>query len=230
MKNWLGVIFAGLSIPAIAQTIGTLPGELSIDKGVAYYQIPITLPAGKGGIAPNLALSYSSSGPVRSELGGGFSFSGLSAIKRCGDHQAIEGQVSSVTYSLTDNFCLNGTRLIGEKGVTGKDGSEYRLHVDNQSKIILNGDSNAASSYFIKHDKSGAVEEYHYNNLSKSWLLSSYKSNPSSESIYYNYDNLGQISSIHYDSFSVVFNYLPINSGVPTKHYKIDGNVHRYES
>ncbi|EKM3681665.1 type IV secretion protein Rhs [Vibrio alginolyticus] len=230
MKNWLGVIFAGLSIPAIAQTIGTLPGELSIDKGVAYYQIPLTLPAGKGGIAPDLALSYSSSGPVRSELGGGFSLSGLSAIKRCGDHQAIEGQVSSVTYSLTDNFCLNGTRLIGEKGVTGKDGSEYRLHVDNQSKIILNGDSNAASSYFIKHDKSGAVEEYHYNNLSKSWLLSSYKSNPSSASISYNYDNLGQISSIHYDSFSVIFNYLTINSGVPTKHYKIDGNIHRYES
>ncbi|MCG9601299.1 hypothetical protein L1D16_10400, partial [Vibrio sp. Isolate31] len=230
MKNWLGVIFVGLSMPAISQTIGTLPGDLSIDKGVAYYQIPLTFPSGKGGITPSLAVSYSSSGPARSTLGAGFVLNGLSSIKRCGDHQAIEGGTSSVTYSLTDNFCLNGTRLIGTEGVIGKDGSKYRLHIDSQSKITLNGDSSTLTSYFVKHDKNGAVEEYRYNSLSKSWLLSSYKSNPNSESIAYNYDDLGQISSISYDSFNIAFNYSLVNKVVPTKHFKMDGRVQTSES
>ncbi|TOM40093.1 SpvB/TcaC N-terminal domain-containing protein, partial [Vibrio parahaemolyticus] len=201
MKSWLGLIIVGLSTPAISQTIGTLPGELSIDKGVAYYQIPLTFPSGKGGATPNLAISYSSSGSTVSSLGSGFTLNGLSSIKRCGDHQAIEGVTSSVTYSLTDNFCLNGTRLIGKEGVVGKDGSEYRLHIDDQSKITLNGDSNIKTSYFVKRDKSGAVEEYRYHNISKSWLLSSYQIHPKAKGISYNYDDLGLLSSISYDSF-----------------------------
>ena len=230
MKSWLGLIIVGLSTPAISQTIGTLPGELSIDKGVAYYQIPLTFPSGKGGITPSLAVSYSSSGPARSTLGAGLVLNGLSSIKRCGDHQAIEGGTSSVTYSLTDNFCLNGTRLIGTEGVIGKDGSKYRLHIDSQSKITLNGDSSTLTSYFVKHNKNGAVEEYRYNSLSKSWLLSSYKSNPNSESIAYKYDDLGQISSISYDSFNIAFNYGLVNKVVPTKHFKMDGRVQTSES
>ena len=82
----------------------------------------------------------------------------------------------------------------------------------------------------MKHDKSGSIEEYRYNGVSKSWLLSSYKNHPKSEVINYNYDSLGQIESISYDSFRVAFNYKTINKIIPVKYHKVDGNAYQITS
>lgn len=57
-------IFSLLSIALGAQTVvpGSLPGQLSVSPtGAAVYTIPIELPAGRGGMTPQLALQYNSS-------------------------------------------------------------------------------------------------------------------------------------------------------------------------
>lgn len=112
-------------------------GELSIEQGVAYYQIPLNLPNGIGGIQPALALSYSSAGTLRSALGAGFTLSGLSSISRCGDVPYIDGDYNTVTLTETDNYCLDGNRLVAVDGTIGKDQSIYTTYINTQAKLTL---------------------------------------------------------------------------------------------
>lgn len=116
----------------ITETVGTLPGELSVHQGIASYQIPIELPEGRGGNTPQLAIQYSSQGAANSALGVGFNIAGLSSIYRCGSQWFTDEQFRPVENSRLDNFCMDGNRLIVADGVRGEDGS-----VIFYSKMIL---------------------------------------------------------------------------------------------
>jgi hypothetical protein len=62
MNKVIGFALFVVTFLAQATTVGTLPGELTVDQGVAQYQIPLDLPTGRGGNTPQLSLIYSSQG------------------------------------------------------------------------------------------------------------------------------------------------------------------------
>ena len=104
------------SKPAEAQTTtvaGVMQGKLSVGAtGQANYNIPIAVPLGIAGMAPNLSLSYSSGGGG-GIAGVGWSVGGLSAIRRCPRTPAQDGQWGGIEYNgngvvLANSFDLDG--------------------------------------------------------------------------------------------------------------------------
>lgn len=57
-------LILGLLVPVVGDAaIGRLPGQFQVtDRGAAVYQIPLSVPAGRNGLAPQIALSYNSQG------------------------------------------------------------------------------------------------------------------------------------------------------------------------
>jgi hypothetical protein len=94
-----------------AVSAGTLPGEGSVaPAGEHRYRIPIDVPPGRAGMAPSLALSYSSRGK-NGHLGVGWQLEGLSEIGRCPRTFAIDGFSDGVVLASADAFCLDGHEL-----------------------------------------------------------------------------------------------------------------------
>ena len=100
---------------------GTLNGQFAISpSGAATYTVPIAIPPGIAGMAPNLALSYSSQGND-GIAGQGWSLSGLSTIGRCPRTRQQDGYARPVMLDsitgpnpdgLTDGICLDGKKLL----------------------------------------------------------------------------------------------------------------------
>lgn len=99
----------------VSDSVGTTTGEFRVDEsGAATYHIPIYAPPGRAGVAPQVALTYSSQAGVGA-LGKGWSIAGTSMIARCratteaGDPESALGPVD---LSTNDRFCLDGQRLL----------------------------------------------------------------------------------------------------------------------
>jgi hypothetical protein len=93
-------------------TFGLWTGSFSVDRnGQARYRIPISFPAGRGGIEPRLTLVYGSDFG-QSSLGFGFHLEGVSSISRCRSVLAINGMVRGVKWDSADSFCLDGAPLV----------------------------------------------------------------------------------------------------------------------
>ncbi len=89
------------------------------ESGAATYTVPLSLPAGTAGVAPEIALSYSSQGG-NGLLGWGWNMSGISSVTRCKKSLLLDGQASPASWD-GSIFCYNGQRLleVGESaGVT----------------------------------------------------------------------------------------------------------------
>ncbi len=141
-------------------TPGSTPGEFSVSpSGAATYTIPLQVPPGVAGMAPRLALVYSSQGG-NGMLGMGWGLSGLSAITRCPQTRAQDGNMSGVNFDMNDRFCLDGQRLVVVSGNYGAAGSEYRTELDSFSKIIANGQTGNGPASFTVKTKSGLTMEY----------------------------------------------------------------------
>lgn len=137
-----------------------LPGQFSIGStGQATYSIPISVPPGTSGVAPTLALDYSSQsgdGPV----GISWNLAGLPIISRCPRTLAQDGVHGSVNYDANDRFCMDGSRLILVVGTYGADGSEYRTEIESFSKIIAHGSVGSGPAWFEVHNRSGQIIEF----------------------------------------------------------------------
>ncbi|MCG7496538.1 type IV secretion protein Rhs [Vibrio sp. Of7-15] len=226
MKTVVGLVAFLASGASYALEVGTLPGELVVDQGLASYQIPIELPKGKGGNTPDLTINYSSQGSVNSVIGPGFSLSGLSSISRCGSSIAVDGISRAADNTEQDNFCLDGSRLITSTGTKGKDGSIYRLLADNYSKVELHGDALDSSSSFTVKTKAGERYTYSYHEPVNSWKLTQDTNTTGQNPITYSYNELGNIQSISYDIYDVEFVYEPYtgkSASYYPVHYKKDG-------
>ena len=128
------------TLPASDAAVGATGGSHEVGAdGSANYTIAIPAPAGRGGLTPQLALSYSSNGG-NSELGVGWDITGLSRIHRCGQSYALDGQASGVAFSGSDQLCLDGQRLIVKRGSYGTSGARYQLLQDPQTEIRSLGD------------------------------------------------------------------------------------------
>ncbi|RYV04074.1 hypothetical protein SOPP22_01340 [Shewanella sp. OPT22] len=111
--------------------IGLSAGEFKVtEQGSSSYSIPITVPPGTAGVAPQIALSYNS---MSSEgvMGMGWNISGMSAITRCPRSIAHDGYIKGVQFDESDAFCLNGQRLKQNANSTTK----YHTDIDSFSVI-----------------------------------------------------------------------------------------------
>ncbi|EPE2286594.1 RHS repeat-associated core domain-containing protein [Vibrio alginolyticus] len=197
-------VFA-FSIQAVE--VGTLPGELVVQSGTAQYQLPISVPRGRGGNTPQLSLVYSSGGTPSGVIGSGFSLTGMPTISRCGSQQTIDSQIRAVQYDESDNFCLDGSRLIVSEGENAKKGSVYRPYIEDYSKVVLRKDASFADSSFTAYTKAGDILTFGKKIDNATWLLTRVDDRTGKNPIHYHYNTIGQIQNITYDIFNIVFVY-----------------------
>lgn len=138
--------------------VGAIESEYNVSpNGQFHYEIPIPAVAGTGGIKPNVSLVYDSSSK-EGALGYGFDLAGISLIHRVPSNVVNDGRATAVNFSSTDNFALDGGRLIYcyAKSVSQY---EYRTEHASYSRIISTGDRLNPSSFTVE-TKSGLKYEY----------------------------------------------------------------------
>lgn len=150
--------------PPIAppSTPGTLVGRFDVsDFGQATYTVPLSVPPGRSGIEPSLALKYSSAGG-NGYLGMGWGLSGLSAIQRCPQTIAQDGEPAPITYTSADRFCLDGNRLVLENpgDIYGAHGTKYRTEVETFSRIVSEGAGGPEPISFKVYTRDGRIMSY----------------------------------------------------------------------
>jgi RHS repeat-associated protein len=172
---------ANIVLPVLGATseAGALEGGFTAQpSGTATYNVSLVTPPGRGGMAPQLSLSYSSQGG-NGQLGIGWSLNGLSAIARCPHSLNIEGDLRPVKIDANDAFCLNGSRLIqvrdtsagaipasdyvpnfaGSATIVG----EYRTEIESYQRVVAYDVGNTSSNgpeYFVVWSKDGKITEY----------------------------------------------------------------------
>lgn len=115
---------------------GTLPGDFAITAdGGARYSVSLPLPPGTAGLAPELALVYTSTGG-NGPLGIGWQLQGLSTVTRIGGVPARDGFRGSVTYTDRDRFSLDGNRLMAVAGAYGAPDAVYHTEMESWRKIV----------------------------------------------------------------------------------------------
>ena len=119
--------------------LGITPSSLDVSAtGAAMYTIPIAVPAGINGVQPNLALTYNSQ--AGNDIAGyGWNITGISKISRIGSTPYHNGQLTGVNLTETDQFALDGQRLLLKEGTHGADGAVYETENFSNVKVIAKG-------------------------------------------------------------------------------------------
>ena len=97
---------------------GAIHGAATVSAGGnASYRLPLELPPGINGLAPDLALHYNSN-VQNGELGLGWFLGGLSTsrITRCPQTLSANGAIHAVDFSQGDRFCLGWSAVDGRVG------------------------------------------------------------------------------------------------------------------
>jgi RHS repeat-associated protein len=154
---------------------GVLNGTFSVTStGAATYTLPIAIPPGLSGMAPNLALSYSSQGPD-GVAGQGWQLTGLSMIYRCPKTRVQDGvtrpvQMDSLNDSNDtvdqlvsgDGLCLDGKRIFDRGGgVYESETKDFTVitKVVDANSILSGGDPTDSVSFQIL-TKDGQIRYY----------------------------------------------------------------------
>lgn len=157
------------SIPArdpVSDRVGATLGVFRVSEtGSATYSIPLQLTPGVAGVAPKLALSYSSQ-VGGSVLGPGWGLEGMSQITRCrqsresGDFMAgttpIDGNPPPVQFTTTDRACLDGVRLLLTSGTYWTNASQYAPENDPYTRITYY----TGTAGFVIERKDGTTSVY----------------------------------------------------------------------
>ena len=155
----------GLPVSAKAAVAGSTPGQFSVTPtGGANYSIPIAVPPGTAGMAPNLALSYNSQGG-NGLLGMGWALSGLSAITRCPKTFVQDGVKEGISYTNADKYCLDGQRLVPVTPATISapcaSSIEYRTEREGFIRVVSCGAvGTTGPAYFKAWTKAGQIIEF----------------------------------------------------------------------
>lgn len=141
-------------------SVGSLEGRFhASSNGDAVYEVKIPVPPGIQKVQPTLSLHYVSSAP-NGIVGVGWRLSGLSVIGRCAAIPVTDGVRGTVTYTPSDRFCLDGTRLIAVEGQVGADGTVYRTERETFRKIVSKGTAGSGPASFEVHRKDGSIWLY----------------------------------------------------------------------
>jgi hypothetical protein len=181
--------------PAIAQSMST-PGKFDVgSSGAATYSIPIAVPPGTAGIAPALALGFSSQGS-NGIAGMGWSLSGLPSINRCPRTIAQDGVRGGVNFDANDRFCMDSQRLMVISGAYGADGAEYRTEIESFTRVISHGAAGTGPAWFEVHTKSGQIMQF--GNTADSQVLAQGKSTARSWAVNKVSDTKGNYYTVTY--------------------------------
>ncbi len=142
-----------------SQEVGITSGQLSVSlTGGATYQVPIAVPPGLNGVAPQLSLAYNSQSG-NGLVGYGWNISGISAITRIATTKFHDGFIDGVDFDSNDRFALDGQRLILKSGVYGGNGAVYETENYSNIKVISYGRSNIPQSFEVFYPD-GTVAQY----------------------------------------------------------------------
>jgi hypothetical protein len=140
--------------------LGRAHGAAKVGQGgAATFAVPIVVPPGTAGVAPNLSFVYSSQASENELLGIGWTLDGLPAIERCAATVSQDGFKGGINYDSNDRFCLEGKRLMAISGTYGAHLTEYRTEIDSFVKIISYGSAGSGPSYFKLWTKEGTLME-----------------------------------------------------------------------
>ncbi|MCX8472546.1 MAG: DUF5977 domain-containing protein [Sediminibacterium sp.] len=115
-------------------------GALSVsNSGDAVYSIVFPTPIGIVGVAPSLALTYSS-GSTNGIAGYGWNITGLSSISRAGKRLDLDGDLSPIRGDTSDRLIFDGQRLIIKTGFNLMSGSTYQTEFYSNLRIEYNND------------------------------------------------------------------------------------------
>lgn len=189
--------------PVLAVPVGSVDGVFSVSEtGGANYSIPIDAPKGPLGIAPGIAINYSSQAGL-GKVGAGGSISGFSVISRCPAGRRIDGYFRAINNDIYDQYCLNGERLILISGEHGQTGSIYSTELDSGKKITIGAIQEGMPRWFEVNSPDGSVQRFGWNQSSRieknngipiSWLISRFR-DVNGNTIDYHYDDINSVSS-----------------------------------
>ena len=191
------LVSAFIPVNIQAAPVGSDQGNVEVtSSGQAVWTLPITVPPGVRGLAPNLSLSVSAQGQLN--------IGGLSSISRCVGLAVDHGQTKPVRYLASDQYCMDGQPLKLISGVQGQAGSVYRTQLDSFEKIEATGtDVNGPASFRIK-TRNGGTLTFGGTPLSKttraadstviSWAVSSLE-DVSGNGLWYTYSDISDNST-----------------------------------
>lgn len=134
--------------------LGTIAGNASVSPyGSANYVIPVIVPPGSNGVAPQISISYSSSA-IDGLLGRGWNISGISSIRLVPKTMYWDGIKEGILLRGTDEFELDGNRI------SSSGGNNYSAVNEPYSKIIATGPIGTLGTYFTVLTKEGVTMEY----------------------------------------------------------------------
>jgi RHS repeat-associated protein len=149
--------------------VGATAGSFRVDEtGAATYSIPLAVVPGRAGVAPEMALTYSSQGGM-GVMGRGWSIAGASAITRCrqtaeaGDIDALAAGSPPLSFGASDRYCLDGQRLMLVAGSYESTAAsmEFRTEIDSFARIrAFNTDGVNGPNYFVVQAKDGTTSWY----------------------------------------------------------------------
>lgn len=148
--------------PEADYSVGTPSGVLSVvSSGAAVYSMTFDVPNG-GTLTPQVGLSYNSQSGGYGLAGYGFGITGLSAITRGGHDLFHDGRLAGVTYTASDNFFIDGKRLILQSGTSGQNGAVYTVEGDPFTKVTVHGSygDSAPATWFEVTTGSGMTYQY----------------------------------------------------------------------
>ncbi|WP_255376874.1 FG-GAP-like repeat-containing protein [Rhizobacter sp. OV335] len=174
------MVVSSVALSASAQ------GLVVSESGQAVYSYPIVVPPGVAGMEPKLSLVYNSGGN-NGPIGVGWTVQGISQITRCPKIEpvavngAVKPQITPVRYTVDDNLCLDGQRLIKvdtSQGWVGKAAAsqatpalglasgfvEFRTENDGYSRIRASGMAGSGAdkgpATFTVQTKAGLTQVY----------------------------------------------------------------------
>lgn len=87
--------------------------------------------------------------------------SGLSAISCCPKNKTQDGVIEGIQFDRTDQYCIDGQRLVKIRDLQGANSSKYRTEIDGYNEITAydeNGDKNP--EYFKVKTNAGEIHSY----------------------------------------------------------------------
>ena len=185
-----------LTAQTTSTEVGATEGALTVSlSGASNYMLPIAVPAGIDGVAPQIGLTYNSNSEITGTAAPGWDISGVSSIRRIASTKFHDGVIDPVDFDALDRFALDGQRLIVKNAsdIYGGNGTVYETEFHSNVKITSYGTSpygkNYGPAYFV-------VE---YPNGTKAFYGNSADSCSVNEWSITNFDNLSGIRiSYHY--------------------------------
>lgn len=149
-----------ISTTVAGDRIGTIAANFRVDEsGAATYSISIATALGTAGVAPQIALGYSSSGG-NGIAGQGWSLSGVSSIARCRKTLAVDQAVAAIKWAKDDALCLDGQRLLLTGGTYGEADSKYRTEIDSGAIVTIESVVGIDPTSFSVERRDGSTSYY----------------------------------------------------------------------